>query len=184
VPSVVARGLVINKSMLCQANPPFPTDPATLASIAAAGTALASASERARADYRAMTSPCSGCHRNFDAYGLALDTYDSIGRFRSTDPEGRAIDPTVTLPPLFGKQTATDTVDMQQKIAANPGFAACFSKNMLNWSLAEGSQLTPTSCAVQSIATAFNQSDRSLSALLRGIATSTAFTNRNAGASQ
>jgi len=184
VPSVVARGLVINKSMLCQTNPPFPTDAATLASIAAAGTALASASERAKAEYRAMTPPCSGCHRNFDAYGLALDAYDSIGRYRTVDPEGRAIDSTVTLPGLFGNQVAQDTVDMQNKIAENPGFTACFSKNMLNWSLAEGSQLTPTSCATQAIAAAFNQTDKSLSSLLREVAISKAFTNRNAGANQ
>ena len=184
VPSVVARGLVINKSMLCQSNPPFPTDPALLASIAAAGTALANASERERADYRGKTTPCSGCHRNFDAYGLALDTYDSIGRYRTKDPEGRAIDPSVTLPPMFDNQVATDTVDMQQKIANNAGFSACFSKNMLNWSLAEGSQLTPSSCATQAIATAFSKGDKSLSSLLREIAISKAFTNRNAGVSQ
>ena len=184
VPSVVARGLVVNKSMLRQANPPFPTDAATLASIAAAGTALASASERTRAEYRGMTSPCSGCHRNFDAYGLALDSYDSIGRYRTVDPEGRAIDSTVTLPGLFGNQVAQDTVDMQNKIAENPGFTACFSKNMLNWSLAEGSQLTPTSCATQAIAAAFSRTDKSLSSLLREVAISKAFTNRNAGANQ
>ena len=184
VPSVVARGLVVNKSMLCQTNPPFPTDAGTLASIAAAGTALASASERTRSEYRVMTSPCSGCHRNFDAYGLALDTYDSIGRYRTVDPQGRAIDSTVTLPRLFGNQVAKDTVDMQSKIAENPGFTACFSKNMLNWSLAEGSQLTPTSCATQAIAAAFNRTDKSLSSLLREVATSKAFTDRNAGANQ
>jgi len=184
VPSVVARGLVINKSMLCQTNPPFPSDAATLASIAAAGTALASASERTKAEYRAMTSPCSGCHRNFDAYGLALDSYDTIGRFRTMDPAGRPIDPSVTLPGLFGNQVAKDTVDMQNKIAENPGFTACFSKNMLNWSLAEGSQLTPTSCSTQAIATAFSRTDKSLSSLLREIAISKAFTNRNAGANQ
>ena len=31
VPSVVARGLVVNKSMLCQTNPPFPTELALVA---------------------------------------------------------------------------------------------------------------------------------------------------------
>jgi hypothetical protein len=100
------------------------------------------------------------------------------------DPEGRAIDPTVTLPGLFGNQVAQNTVDMQNKIAENPGFTACFSKNMLNWSLAEGSQLTPTSCATQAIAAAFDRTDKSLSSLLREVAISKAFTNRNAGANQ
>jgi protein-disulfide isomerase-like protein with CxxC motif len=71
---------------------------------------------------------------------------------------------------------------MQQKIAQNPGFAACFSKNMLNWALAEGSQLMPTSCATQAVVADFNKGDKSLSSLLHAVAVSKAFTNRNAGA--
>ncbi|HYQ47356.1 MAG TPA: DUF1592 domain-containing protein [Polyangiaceae bacterium] len=181
VPSVVARGLVVNKSLLCQTNPPFPTDPALLAKIEEASTMLASASERARAEYRGSTSPCSGCHRTFDAYGLALDTYDSIGRYRTMDPQGRAIDPSVTLPALFDDEIAPDAVAMQSAIAQHPGFTACFSKNLLNWALAEGSQLTPTSCATQAIVEGFKASDQSLSSLLREIAISRAFTQRNAG---
>jgi hypothetical protein len=183
VPSVVARGLVVNKSLLCQTNPPFPTDPALLEKIEEAGTALASASERERSEYRTTTSPCSGCHRTFDAYGLALDTYDSIGRYRTKDPQGRAIDPSVTLPALFDNRVAADAGAMQMQIAQSPGFAACFSKNMLNWALAEGSQLTPTSCATQAIVDRFNTTDKSLSSLLREIAMSKAFTQRNAGGS-
>ncbi|MEO8901557.1 MAG: DUF1592 domain-containing protein [Polyangiaceae bacterium] len=182
VPSVVARGLVVNKSMLCQSNPSFPTDPALVAKISEAGTTLATASERERSDYRLATAPCNGCHRTFDAYGLALDNYDNLGRYRTMDPEGRPINTSVTLPALFDNQVAKDTVDMQQKIAENPGFAACFSRNMLNWSLAEGSQLTPTSCATQAIVKDFNQGDKSLSSLLHAVAISKAFTNRNAGA--
>jgi len=117
-------------------------------------------------------------------HSSTFDTYDSIGRYRTQDPEGRTIDPSVTLPPLFNNEAVTDTVAMQNKIAQNPGFTACFSKNMLNWALAEGSQLTPTSCATQAIVTGFNASDKSLSALLREVAISKAFTQRNAGVTQ
>lgn len=181
VPSVVARGLVVNKSLLCQVNPAFPTDPALIAKIEEAGTKLAAASERERADFRAKTAPCFGCHRTFDAYGLALDSYDTIGRYRTMDPAGRAIDPSVTLPALFDNQVASNAVSMVNTIAQNPGFTACFSKNMLNWALAEGSQLTPTSCATEAIVNGFSASDKSLSGLLRQVAISKAFTHRNAG---
>ena len=180
VPSVVARGLVVNKSMLCQTNPPFPSEPALVAQIEEASAKLASGSERERSEYRVKTAPCSGCHRTFDAYGLALDTYDSIGRYRTMDPQGRMIDPSVTLPALFDNQVATGAVAMQNAIAQNRGFTACFSKNMLNWAMAEGSQLTPTSCATKAIVNGFDASDKSLSALLREVAISKAFTHRNA----
>jgi len=79
---------------------------------------------------------------------------------------------------------ASDAVSMESKIAQSPGFASCFGKNMLNWALAEGSQLTPNSCATQAIVSGFNASDKSLSSLLREVAISKAFTLRNAGASQ
>jgi hypothetical protein len=184
VPSVVARGLVINAALLCATNPPFPTDQATLDKIASAKTQFADATERAQYEYRITTPPCLGCHLNFDAYGLALDTYDAIGRYRTVDPQGRPIDPTVKLPGSAGGAIAKDTIEMQSQISATPGFAACVSKNMLAWALAEGSQLTPSSCAAQKVAQGFGAGDKTFSTMLREIAISEAFTNRNAGAAQ
>ncbi len=184
VPSVVARGLVVNAALLCATNPPFPTDRALLASIATAKSQLATATSRAQSEYRTTTSPCLGCHSNFDAYGLALDTYDSIGRYRTIDPQGRAIDPSVMLPASAGGTIAKDTIDMETQVASQPGFASCVAKNMLNWSLAEGSELTPESCAAQSVAVGFNASDQTFGALLREVAVSQAFTTRTAGAAK
>jgi hypothetical protein len=181
VPSVVARGLVVNKAMLCQTNPPFPTDPALTELIEEAGLKLNSASEREKAEYRVTTPPCSGCHLVFDAYGLALDSYDIIGRHRTMDPEGRPIDPSVTLPPLFDNEVAADAVEMQTKIAGNRGFDACFSQNMMNWALAEGSQLTPSSCSVSAIVDGFSTTDKTFGSLLREVAISQTFTHRKAG---
>ncbi len=175
------RGLAINKALLCQTNPPFPESEELTKLIEEAGLKLNSASERERSAYRTETPTCMGCHSVFDAYGLALDTYDIIGRHRTEDPQGRPIDPAVTLPALFDNVTATDAVDMQSKIAMSPGFDACFSKNMLNWALAEGSQLAPTSCATEAVVKAFANTDKSLSALLEQVAKSQTFTHRKVG---
>jgi hypothetical protein len=181
---VVARGLVINAAMLCAVNPSLPTDPTTAAAIADAKSKLASATSREQSVFRTTTAPCLGCHINFDSYGLGLDTYDAIGRYRTMDPQGRPIDPSVTLPPSVGGGLAKDTIDMETQIANAPGFSACVAKNMLNWALAEGSELTPTSCATVGVSLGFTGGDKSFSALLREVAISQAFTNRNAGASQ
>jgi len=181
---VVARGLVINAALLCATNPPFPTDAATLAGVADAKAKLATETSRAQSEFRTTTSPCLGCHSNFDAYGLALDTYDSIGRYRTVDPQGRPIDPSVTLPATAGGGVAKDTIDMETQVANAPGFASCVAKNMLNWALAEGSSLTPGSCPATAVAIGFSASDKSFSALLGQVAVSDAFTTRNAGAAQ
>lgn len=184
VPSVVARGLVVNAALLCATNPPFPEDPALVAAIEAAGHTLINATEREKANYRVTTAPCSGCHQNFDAYGLALENYDIIGRWRTMDPEGRPIDASVTLPAAVGGAMAKDAVEMLTQLSTNPAFPACVAKNMLAWSLAEGTQLTPTSCATQAVATAFNAGDKTFGGLLREVAISQAFTNRKAGVAQ
>lgn len=183
-PSVVARGLVINAALLCATNPPFPVDEGTLASIADAKAKLVSATAREQSVYRTTTAPCLGCHMNFDAYGLALENYDAIGRYRTMDPQGRPIDASVTLPTNAGGGLAKDTIDMETQVASAPGFASCVAKNMLNWAMAEGSQLTPTSCPATAVAQGFNASDKTFSALLREVAVSEAFTTRNAGAAQ
>jgi hypothetical protein len=184
VGSVVARGLVVNSAMLCTESVAPPTDPTTQAAIADAKAKLASATQREQANFRMMTAPCLGCHLNFDAYGLALDTFDSFGRYRMTDPEGRPIDPSVTLPAAVGGQVAKDALDMEAQLAAAEGFNNCVSKNMLNWAFAEGSSLSPKSCAAKSVSLAFSGGDKSFSSLLAEIAASEGFINRNAGAMQ
>ena len=183
VPSVVARGLVVNKSMLCQTNPPFPTDPALLEKIEEAGTALASASERERSEYRTTTSPCFGCHRTFDAYGLALDTYDSIGRYRTKDPQGRAIDPSVTLPALFDNQVAADAGGDADADRPKPGLHCLLQQEHVELGAGRGLAADPDQLRDSGHRRALQHHDKSLSSLLREIAMSKAFTQRNAGGS-
>jgi hypothetical protein len=184
IPSAVARGLVVNAALLCATNPSFPEDEGTLGKIADAKAALVNATARAQSEYRTTTPACLGCHQNFDAYGLALENYDAIGRYRTVDPQGRPIDASVTLPASAGGGVAKDTIDMETQVANAAGFASCVAKNMLNWALAEGSALTPTSCPATAVAVGFGSSDKSYSALLREIAVSDAFVNRTAGAAQ
>src|SRR6185369_15332215 len=95
--SVVGRGLLITATMLCANNPAGPPD-ALAGQIAAAMAMLADKTEREKSLYRQTTSPCNGCHANFDAYGLVLENFDLIGRYRTVDEQGRPIDASATLP--------------------------------------------------------------------------------------
>ena len=74
--SVVGRGLLVNAALVCNVNPPFPDSLA--GEIEAANVLLADATEQEKAAYRADRSrPCATCHPNFDAYGLALENFDT-----------------------------------------------------------------------------------------------------------
>lgn len=180
--SVIPRGLAINMALLCAHNPPFPDDPTILDKVTQAPGSYATA--RQRVEYRTTTEPCSDCHRRFDAYGLALHTYDLIGRYRTVDAQGRVIDPSVTLPANAGGGLAKDAIDMEQQIADSPAFASCMAKSFFDWALAEGMPVTPSSCSTQGVVAGFEASDKTFSDLLREIAVSEGFTRRLAGQSQ
>jgi hypothetical protein len=182
--SVVGRGLLIKNALLCTNTPPPPDSIAD--QIAAVTDANPDASERELADIRAKTTPCYTCHQTFDAYGLALDTYDVIGRFRTMDSKGRPIDTTVTLPDQVGGGTAKDALEVAKQIAASGAFARCMGRNLINYALADVSAGAAeiNSCATDRVFQTFTTTDQSFSSLVKAVATSAAFSNRLKGGTQ
>jgi hypothetical protein len=179
--SVVGRGLLVKNAFLCSETPPPPEGVTqTIASIVAANP---DASERDLANIRATTSPCYGCHQTFDAYGLALDTFDVIGRYRTMDSHGRPIDTSVTLPQQVGGGMARDAVGVAQQLAASGSFATCMGRNFVNYALADVSAGAADlgSCAVKEVSDAFAKSDGTFSSLLRAVVTSQTFIARSKG---
>jgi hypothetical protein len=173
--SVVGRGLLVNSAILCGQNPPFPE---SLGSELISNVPnLTSASEREKAQYRAETNPCQGCHTLFDAYGLALENFDLMGRYITMDELGRPIDAAVILPPLGGGQAVSSAAEMARELAASPAFRSCMTKSMLVYALADfASEATLTSinrdgCANRATADELAQS-ATFSELLTRIATS------------
>jgi hypothetical protein len=182
--SVVGRGLLVNAAFLCATNPPFPT--ALASEIDAVSETLKDETERAKADYRKTASKCATCHPGFDPYGLALENFDGIGRFRSVDEMGRPIDASVTLPPLAGGATVKNAAEMAAVLAGGGAFATCMSKNLLNFALGETAvALGTNSCAVRNIADQLAApGDGSFTSLVRAIALSTTLTSRLPGGAQ
>lgn len=176
--SVVGRGLSVNDSILCQQNPAFPENLAD--QIKGLSAMQSNLSERERSDYRMKNAPCLGCHPGFDPYGMSLENFDQIGRFRTMDPEGRPIDATVTLPPIAGGKTATNAVEMGKALAETGAFASCIGTKLLTYALAE-TGVTGKSCASKAVFDKFSQSDQSFGALVRAVAVSKTLTQRTGG---
>lgn len=176
--SVVGRGLSINDAILCQQNPAFPEGLADqIKSLSAMQSNL---SERERATYRSSTAPCLGCHPGFDPYGLSLENYDVIGRYRTMDPEGRPIDPSVTLPPIAGSRPVANAVEMGKALADTGAFASCVGTKLITYALAE-TGVTGNSCASKAVADQFAASDHSFTALVRAVALSKTLSQRIPG---
>jgi hypothetical protein len=180
--SVVGRGLLVNAAFLCATNPAFPSQLAD--TITMVQMMLADQTERAKSDYRRMTAPCMSCHPNFDPYGLALENYDGIGRYRMVDDKGRPIDAAVALPPLAGGQTVNGAVEMGQALASGGAFANCIAKNLVNFALAETPSMPveTNACAIRNVSDAFTaSSDGTFSSLVRGVAISKTLASRTGG---
>ena len=93
--SPVKRGKWILDNIL--GTPPSPPPPSVDAlpeeDVGDAAVSLRQLLERHRAD-----PSCAVCHARMDAFGLALEHYDAVGRWRLADPAGGLIDASVALP--------------------------------------------------------------------------------------
>lgn len=178
VPSVVGRGILVNATILCTEVPVFPEELAE--AIEEVNASLEGATEREKADTRMTTPPCFTCHRSIDPYGLALDNFDVIGKYRTADPEGRPISAAVELPDGVMTNTLPELANV---VSLNGQFATCMAKHLIDYSLAEVSEDLPAdSCAVKAVMDRFSTTPQTFSDLIREIAASSTLSARLAGA--
>ncbi|MFO7180945.1 MAG: DUF1592 domain-containing protein, partial [Pseudomonadota bacterium] len=180
-PSVVGRGLVVNATLLCAQNPPFPEGQA--AEIDAVSAMLEHETERAKAQYRAETAPCFACHQLFDQYGVALENYDVIGRYRTVDEQGRPIDASVTLPDAAGGAFVENAVQMAEQFAQSGAFVTCMAKNLIGFALAEGANVDTTSCSTRAVVERYAAGEPTFATLVREVALSETLALRARGGS-
>lgn len=55
-------------------------------------------SERQLTELHVSAPGCSNCHRRIDPFGFAMESFDAIGRYRTADRSGHAVDSTTNLP--------------------------------------------------------------------------------------
>jgi hypothetical protein len=145
--SVVKRGLFAMGKALCLGHPPSPP-PSALAEVQKQ-LEDATTTERQKAEYRAANT-CKGCHWQFDPYGLALESYDAIGRFRTTDKNGAPLDASsdmseaVVLPKSAHSADADDlhhvagALEFVNGVAQTEVFALCGNQQMLSYAIGDG----------------------------------------------
>lgn len=92
--SPVKRGYWVAKNVLGeQIPPPPPVVPELPADEAKMDLPLRQMLERHRAD-----PSCAACHARFDSFGLAFETFDPVGKHRTSDLGGRTVDARATFP--------------------------------------------------------------------------------------
>ncbi|MSO21367.1 MAG: DUF1592 domain-containing protein [Acidobacteria bacterium] len=122
---------------------------------------------------------CASCHRVMDPLGFALENFDAVGKWRTSD-SGGPIDPTGTLPDGTGFQ---GPAELQQILLKNPEqFVQTVTRKLLAYSL--GRELDYyDGPAVRRILKDAQAADYRWSALIMGIVESMPFQMRRSRAS-
>jgi hypothetical protein len=173
--SVVARGL-FTRGLLCM--PKLPGPPEELADDITA-LLMADMTERERAEVRANTPTCAGCHAGIDAFGLLLESYDPLGRHRTT-LAGAAIDTRVEIAggaPYGGR--FDDVNAFMGQVAQGNELSSCITTRLLSYA-SQDDALTPIDCRVQQALATGDAAALSMGELVQRVLTSSALRTRMA----
>ncbi len=156
---------------------PPPSPPADVPALPERGEGGRTTSVRERLERHRQAPACATCHASIDPPGFALEQFDGLGAWRTTDEFGNAIDATATMP---DGRTVAGMAGLRALLLERPEqFAGTVTEKLLSYALGRGLEHVdkPTVRAVVRDAAA---DDYRWSALLAGIVKSPAFLMRNA----
>jgi len=173
--SPVTRGSWILENLLGSPAPlPPPNVPPLPENTSGQGISTVPTSVRERMLSHRANQPCKGCHQIMDPIGLALENFDGIGRWRTTD-SGSQIDASGQL--VDG--TAIDGVEtLRNAILARPdAFVQTMTEKLLMYAVGRASHYfdMPT---VRAITHEASRNDYKFSSLVLGIVNSDPFQMR------
>jgi hypothetical protein len=172
--SVVARGLFVRGAMLCL--PKLPGPPESL-STQIQELLEADMTERERAEVRKQNTMCSGCHAGIDPFGLLLEQYDPLGRYRTT-LEGETIDASAQVAGGSLSGQYANAIAFVEAAAAAPEFAACVGTRLLSYAT-QDEELKATDCQVSDVMEAAGSEQPTMTQLVKAVAASPALRVRN-----
>jgi hypothetical protein len=124
-------------------------------------------------DHR-VRSDCIQCHSMMDPIGFALENFDAIAGWRTTD-EGNAIDPTSSM--FDGTKVNGPAGVRNWLVGYSDQFAEVAAEKLLTYALGRGVE-TYDAPAVRAIVRQARQQDFRMSSIILGVATSTPFQMR------
>lgn len=167
--SPTLRAKWILEQLLCSPVPPPPANVIPALEGERPGEAAAIDNVRERLEQHRKNPACAGCHNLMDPLGLALESFDGIGKSRTQYDSGDAVDTHAMLPdgtPIDGP------VALAGVLADDPRFLRCVTQKLLTYTL--GRTLDEEPALVDSTLQAFRERG-TLRALLEVVVTSSAF---------
>lgn len=167
--SPVKRGKWVMSQLLCMEPPPPPAEVEAFALAANPTGTLRQQFEAHRAN-----PECKGCHAMMDPLGFGLENYDAVGRYRTTDNGGFAIDSSGV---LFDGRRFNGPAELSATVSADPKFADCTARQVFTYALGRA-PIATDECTIKNMTAAFTQNGHRLPALIAALVTSDTFTQR------
>jgi hypothetical protein len=123
----IKRGVFWVRKVMCMEMEPPPKD------VHAEIYDLQGATERQKIEASTTGSACIGCHKIINPFGFFLESYDTLGRFRTTE-NGHPIDASITVEFLDeGKVTAPNAVEALKTFTNSAMFKQCFVRQLFRY---------------------------------------------------
>jgi mono/diheme cytochrome c family protein len=174
--SPVIRGKWILENIFGAAPPPPPANVPELKEERDPSKVL---SMREQMTQHRANAVCASCHAQMDELGLALENFDAIGEWRTTDVSGAPIDASARLP---DGTTFTGPAELRKILLTHSDeFVTTLTEKLLTYSLGRGLEAEDAP-AVRRIKRDAARSNYTVASLIQGIVTSTPFQMRMAQA--
>jgi hypothetical protein len=135
---------------------------------------------RAFLDQHRADPGCAACHSIFDPYGMALENFDGIGKWRTAYPSGNPVDPSTQ---LLDGTVLNGLPDVVAAISADPRLSSCVTEKMFIYGLGRGTLPTdnPYLATITARWTNAANGTQTLKRLLQELVTSAPFRTRHGG---
>ena len=121
--SPTLRGKFLKLSVLCEEIPPPPMGVVTELPPAQPGETT-----RQRSDRHQAVPQCAGCHARMDPLGYALEGFDAIGAFRSTD-NGKPVNAVTKI----GAVTIDGAKELATLLASHQRVGPCLARELYRY---------------------------------------------------
>ncbi|KYF81899.1 hypothetical protein BE11_14765 [Sorangium cellulosum] len=171
--SIVRRGLKVRTDLLCKLVPAPPND--VQLDLEGLGDGL---TQRERLELHRTDPSCAGCHNLMDPLGVVFESFDAVGRSRTTDEEGRPVVTSSNIAHTFDLDgPVANAAELGQRLAQSEEARACYV--LQNFRFFYGRDKTDADrCSMAALSVAFRESGYSLSELVVALTQTDAFRYR------
>lgn len=164
--SPTLRGKFLRDALLCT---PVPAPPGNVDLVLDEPPVDKPQTKRERLELHRTAPACAGCHSLMDPLGLPLETFDAIGRYRTTD-HGLPIDPSGEV----NGQPVADARDLGLVLGNSPAVAQCLVRKYYTYAVGHEERPVDGS-VVNALAESFTSSGYQLRQLVLDVVTHEAF---------